>query len=608
LEKIKIKLYALKWAVCIAWKFDKWKFIWCFTLGGLLALLPSISLVFNRQVISGMSAYLTTGTGSFESILPTLIAYGVTLTLIGISSRVNSDLIYMMMYDSYYLCMLELAMDKIPQIKMSDLLKRDINDKYSFTIWRPGALTDIISALCQIVSKFIMIISILIVAYDVSKVVFFGTIIYVLLTFIINVVITKDDRFSWDVLLGFQRNAGYYEDLPYKPGVAKETRMFQNTEKLIEQWRKKYKVVEDFHLDKAKDLERRNFISGIIFYIFLILVIIYSLLAVANRTMTPDVFLVLYSICMGTYNGVSGFAQDILILDRGLQAADNQREFYSMPIFKEKEVTEHTFSKKDEQIVFKAKNIKFGYTDKTVLNNVSFEVKKGEIIALVGSNGSGKSTLTKLLLGMFEPNSGKMWFYGEDYKNLSIHAIRKFVGTFFQNFFIFHHTIKENVGYGDIKNVQNEEKVYEALKKGGALGIINKMPNGIDSILKCDVDKSGVILSGGEGQRIAVSRSHMSDKEVLIFDEPAAMLDPLAEMEQFMNIKDTLQGRTAILISHRIGFARLADRVFMMKKGKIVEAGSHEELIAKNGDYAYFFNEQAQWYKTGGENNESAGI
>lgn len=601
-------MYALKWAVCIAWKFDKWKFIWCFTLGGLLALLPSISLVFNRQVISGMTAYLTTGTGSFENILLALIAYGVTLTLIGISTRVNTNLIYMMMYDSYYLGMLELAMDKIPQIKMADLLKRDINDKYSFTIWRPGALTDIISALCQIVSKFIMITSILIVAYDVSREVFFGTIIYVLLIFIINLVITKDDRFSWDVLLGFQRNAGYYEDLPYKPGVAKETRMFQNTEKLIEQWRKKHKVVEEFHLDKAKDLERRNFISGIIFYIFLILVIIYSLLAVANHTMTPDAFLVLYSICMSTYNGVSGFAQDILILDRGLQAADNQREFYSMPMFKEKEVTDHTFSKKDEQIVFKAQNIKFGYTDKTIINNVSFEVKKGEIIALVGSNGSGKSTLTKLLLGIFEPNSGKMWFYGEDYKNISIHTIRKLVGTFFQNFFIFHHTVKENVGYGDIKNVQNEEKVYEALKKGGALGIINKMPNGIDSILKCDVDKSGVILSGGEGQRIAVSRSHMSDKEVLIFDEPAAMLDPLAEMEQFMNIKDTLQGRTAILISHRIGFARLADRVFMMKKGQIVEAGSHEELIAKNGDYAYFFNEQAQWYKSGGENHESARV
>lgn len=236
---------------------------------------------------------------------------------------------------------------------------------------------------------------------------------------------------------------------------------------------------------------------------------------------------------------------------------------------------------------------------------MSFEIKKGEVIALVGTNGSGKSTLTKLLLGIFEPDAGEMFFYGVNYKNITIHTLRKYVGTFFQNFFIFHHSIRENIGYGDLKNIEDEQKIYDALKKGGAIDIVKRMPKGIDSTLKRDVEKSGVILSGGESQRIAVSRTHMSDKEVLIFDEPATMLDPVAEMKQFMNIKQSLKGRTAILISHRIGFARLADRILMVENGKIVESGTHEELISKNSVYAHFFNEQARWYKTKGEKNEN---
>lgn len=605
MNKVKVKYRALKWAVNIAWHIDKKKMLWWFILGGGLALLPSISLIFNRQVVSIMTAYVTNGEGTFREVLPSIIAYGLTLTLIGISGRVNNDLIYMMMYDSYYLGMLELAMDKIPEIKMADLQKKDIRDKYSFTIWRPGALTDIISALCQILSKFIMIISILIVAYDISKVVFFSTIICVLLILVINLLMTKDDRYSWDVLLGIQRNAGYYEDLPFKPGVAKEIRMFKNSERLIEQWKSKYKIVQEFFLEQEKNVEKKSFVSAFTFYIFLIGIIFYSLLGVAGHSLEASTLLVLYSLCMSIYQAIFGFAQDILILNRGLQAADNQREFYSMPIFKEKESQKTVFEKKNSNVVFKARNISFSYGEKLAIDSMSFEIKKGEVIALVGTNGSGKSTLAKLLLGIFEPDYGDLYLFGENYKKLSLHTIRKYIGVFFQNFYIFHHSVKDNVGYGDLKNVNNDSSIYEALKKGGALDIVEKMPKGLNSILKRDVDNNGIVLSGGEGQKIAVSRAHMCDKEVLIFDEPAAMLDPLAEMEQFINIKSSLEGRTAILISHRIGFARLADRVFMLENGKLVENGTHEELIQHNGVYAKFFREQAQWYKSGGENESS---
>lgn len=167
---------------------------------------------------------------------------------------------------------------------------------------------------------------------------------------------------------------------------------------------------------------------------------------------------------------------------------------------------------------------------------------------------------------------------------------------FFQDFALFHASLRENVGYGDLKNIENREKITEALRKGGGMKLLERLPEGMETWLLKKVKKGSVNLSGGEQQKVAVSRAHMSDKDVLIFDEPASALDPIAEMEQFSAIQEKIQGRTAILISHRVGFARLADRIFVMDQGKLAEVGTHEELMEKHGIYSEFFQSQAEWY------------
>ena len=161
---------------------------------------------------------------------------------------------------------------------------------------------------------------------------------------------------------------------------------------------------------------------------------------------------------------------------------------------------------------------------------------------------------------------------------------------------LFHASLRENVGYGDLKNIENREKITEALRKGGGMKLLERLPEGMETWLLKKVKKGSVNLSGGEQQKVAVSRAHMSDKDVLIFDEPASALDPIAEMEQFSAIQEKIQGRTAILISHRVGFARLADRIFVMDQGKLAEVGTHEELMEKQGIYLEFFQSQAEWY------------
>jgi len=288
---------------------------------------------------------------------------------------------------------------------------------------------------------------------------------------------------------------------------------------------------------------------------------------------------------------------------RGFHALKFQYRFLnSVPMQKERildrEAISQSIDKQNSDIVFEGKNLCFSYDGKNeVLHNLNFQIKKGETIALVGSNGSGKSTLVKLLVDLYQPDNGELLFYEKEYKSYPMGSINKEIGMFFQNFYLYHLTIRENVGFGNIKYLKKDNLIYAALEKGGALGILDKSVNKLEQILKRSVIKTGMNLSGGEQQKIAVSRTHMTDKDILIFDEPAAALDPIAEMEQFKNIKMKTDGKTSILISHRVGFARMADRIFVLEKGCLAEVGTHNELMEKNGIYANFFNQQAQWYQ-----------
>lgn len=200
---------------------------------------------------------------------------------------------------------------------------------------------------------------------------------------------------------------------------------------------------------------------------------------------------------------------------------------------------------------------------------------------------------------MYPPDEGEIFYYGRPYHQWGLENIKNKIGIYFQDFFLFHMSLQENVEVGSIREAEGDEG-KENLKKAARLGdlkkILGKMPKGYDTMLKKDVEKTGVLLSGGEQQKVGISRAFYGTKELLIFDEPAAALDPIAEIRQFENIRSAAKEHAAILISHRIGFARLADRIVMMKNGTIVEEGSHQELLDQKGVY-YEFTQQAQWYR-----------
>ena len=234
---------------------------------------------------------------------------------------------------------------------------------------------------------------------------------------------------------------------------------------------------------------------------------------------------------------------------------------------------------------------------KPALDKISIHIKPGESLAIVGENGSGKTTLIKLLTRLYKPTSGRIFLEGLDLEEWDIDVLRKKVGVIFQDFNRYQLVVGENIGIGDIKDTDDLERVQEAAQKGMADSFIKDLPDAYSTQLGAWF-KNGRELSGGQWQKIALSRAFMrKSADILVLDEPTAAIDAKAEAEIFAHFRELTKNRISIIISHRFSTVRMADHIIVFEKGRVVEEGSHPELIDKKGIYENLFELQAQGYK-----------
>jgi ATP-binding cassette subfamily B protein len=227
-----------------------------------------------------------------------------------------------------------------------------------------------------------------------------------------------------------------------------------------------------------------------------------------------------------------------------------------------------------------------------VLDDISLRIAPGETIALVGENGAGKTTLVKLMLGLYQPDTGRILLDGEDLATADPAAVRPRLSGVFQHFTRYPMTAEENVTLG---NRDLEAGVPATLAVVGLSDLPGMLPHGLETVLAPDL--GGVDLSGGQWQRLAIARAGIREASLVALDEPTASLDPLAEVAIFERFADLAAGRTTILVSHRLGMARLADRIVTLEHGRILETGSHDALLAQPGSrYGEMWEAQARWY------------
>ncbi len=235
--------------------------------------------------------------------------------------------------------------------------------------------------------------------------------------------------------------------------------------------------------------------------------------------------------------------------------------------------------------------------DRPAVRDISLKIKKGEIISILGYNGSGKTTLSKVINGLLHDYEGRVLFNDKDIRDMDAERYYQYFGNVYQDFARYKMSFGENIGVGDVEHLEDAARIAEAIHIVNLDDVVEGFTNGTDTKLGKDLYADGADLSGGQWQRIAIARACMGPKEILIFDEPTAAIDPWEEENLLQNLRSILNGRTAVLLSHRIGFARLADTIYMMQEGQIVEQGSHEELLQMNGLYSQFFFAQQKLYQ-----------
>lgn len=242
------------------------------------------------------------------------------------------------------------------------------------------------------------------------------------------------------------------------------------------------------------------------------------------------------------------------------------------------------------------RNVSFGYkAENRIINNLSFYIEGNSRVALVGHNGAGKTTIIKLLFRLYDPDEGEILVNGINIKEYNLRAYRSLFAAAFQDYKIFALSIRENVLMREC-SAKDDAAVVDALSKAGVYDKIKTLPKGLDTIMTKEFDEEGILLSGGEFQKIVVARAFVKNVPIKVFDEPSSALDPIAEYELYDSIMKDSIDKTMIFISHRLSSVRNADMVFMLEHGTIIERGTHQELMELNGSYADMYHKQAKNY------------
>lgn len=377
---------------------------------------------------------------------------------------------------------------------------------------------------------------------------------------------------------------------------AKEVKLFGLSNFLTERFRD----VSGAYYEQNKKLAIRRAIWGALLaaigtsgyygaYAYIGLETVKGSITIGSLTFLAGSFRQLKSSLEGILNRFTSISQGALYLRDFFQFFDLQPAIVSPP-------TSLPFPKViKEGFVFENVGFRYPNAQKWVFQNLNFTLKAGEKLAIVGENGAGKTTLVKLLTRLYDPTEGRILLDGHDLRAYDLTELQHHIGVIFQDYIRLMMTAQANIAVGDIAEINNLPRITTATERSLANTLIGRFPDGLKQVLGRHFS-GGTELSGGEWQKIALARAYMRDSELLILDEPTAALDARAEYEVFQRFAELTQGKMALLISHRFSTVRMADRIIVIENGQLIESGSHETLMTKQGRYAELFQLQARGY------------
>lgn len=547
--------------------------------------------IFLRVVVGALDEHK-----SFESILWFILISTMVLIFTNLCIHYVENVVFPLETTRIYGGLYKKLFNKAKNVELKCYEDPDFYNKYTMAM--DGAdtkVTEIIKKLWGTIIGAIALMVIFKFMYDIDKLSVIFIISPIIGNFIFGNYQNKNEFKRYQEQIPYEKVLNYVNRTMYLPDGAKEIRLTNVFSLLKKQYNKatdkNVSIAEKFGFKVASlNFWRITFTFTVIFEGVLLYAIyknrVAGTISLAEITVMTSLMVAMTWILIILF-------EDILVLMKNGVFVNNLRTFLEY----EEKIPENADgiipSSEFETLEFR--NVSFSYKNEETIKNLSFTINKGDIVALVGHNGAGKTTIIKLLLRLYDPNSGEILLNGHNIKEYNLKAYRNMFATTFQDFCMFAMTVKENVLMG--RTFDNEDEItIKALKRAGIYDKISTLPDGINTMMTKEFDEDGIVLSGGQHQKLAVARTFAKESPIKIFDEPSSALDPIAEYELFKNILKEGRTHTMVFISHRLSSVKNCDKVFMLEKGQIIEEGSHDELIKLNGKYAKMYLRQAMNY------------
>lgn len=378
----------------------------------------------------------------------------------------------------------------------------------------------------------------------------------------------------------------------------RELKAYGNAGYLIDRYRERLKERNQEYEHYFFKNIRKIFLGSNITKLGSIANVIILLLLFARGQITVGLFIAVTSVMFGeVYGNLENFAGFFKWSGMHVNTYEYYDRFFALS---DEPTGQETELPGSFDIEFRDVWFRYPGTDRDILKGLSFRIKEGERGSIVGENGEGKSTMIKLLLGLFVPDKGEILVGGRNLAGYPLEVRTKIFAPVFQDFSRYSITLGENIGVGDVEHIKDMGRIRAAAEKGKADGFAGELAKGYDTLLGRDFE-GGTDISGGQWQRIAISRAFMGDRPILLLDEPTSQLDPMAEADLYHEFAGMVENKTALFITHRLASTMITDRILVIQDGRIAEEGTHEALMETGGIYARMFQAQRQWYRHEGQ-------
>ncbi|MGE1217781.1 ABC transporter ATP-binding protein [Bacillus toyonensis] len=580
-------VYSLK----ISWKASRFNLSVLFFIQIINGFLPVINIYLFQKTIDHLTIVLKND-GSFQSAIFYLALQIICILLISVIEQINKvNSLYMNQNINKHTKNLMLdKLNKIPFIKFEDPV---FYNNLQMITGTDSKIVDNVSQLSSFIKGFITLTSILIYLINIHIMLVIVLIVGIIPYCFIEIRYGNSRYQLASMLIPTRREEGYIMNLLTKRDSIKELRLYKLHTYLVEKWSYFFtkNTSEEIKLIKKQSIN--------IFFAEIITIFTYAIasMIVVFLISTGKIMLGAFiAVIQGIQNIQNSLSQMIKMIaalyENSLYIRLYQQFFDEDEIVSEVNGLEINNLRKVE-----VRNLSFTYpnTDKPVLKNISLSIKPKKKIAIIGLNGAGKTTLIKCLMGLYPTRKGSIFVNDICLNNINLESYHSRISVLFQDFERFHFSLRENIGFGNIEDLQNTIKLTEIINSVGLDEVLAELPKGVDNRLG-RMFEGGSELSGGQWQKVAIARSLFRNSDLIVLDEPTSALDPKAEVDMMEEVFKLYEEKAVVYITHRLGVACNADEILVIKDGAIVESGTHIELMNLKGEYSKLYKAQSAWY------------